>query len=427
MATAEPATRALPELNKVHHGDALALMRRWPDAFVDCTVTSVPYFWHRQYLDRASPLAPLEMGCEKTIADYLADMVRVFYEVHRITRDGGTLFLNVGDKHCTQDMKRHMPGLRVGELPGIPWRLAFALREIGWYLVEEIIWASNKIPESSPRRPSRNHEQVFLLAKGPSHYFDREAIKTPAAYRSQRPGGTKAGARRVNQQGEDQGYRSLADTPVPEFSMPRTVWEIGNYSLQGRKILADFKEGGRHWIRDPRCPFHGAEPVGSAGPLFGKEPDGLACCCKESKGDFFAAMPPELAWRCIAAGTSEKNCAACGRPWTRVVEKERVPTRPGEDTKAPAKEDQEARRLETGHRDPHRHVSVSRTLFWEPSCACPADTGTVNPIVFDPFTGSGTTPMVAASLGRRYLGTELNPRQAKHLAPLRIRRGWARS
>jgi hypothetical protein len=86
----------------------------------------------------------------------------------------------------------------------------------------------------------------------------------------------------------------------------------------------------------------------------------------------------------------------------RQVKRERVPTRPGADTKVTgdAKTD--------GNRDPLRHVTRTETIGWSPSCKCEAGEP-VGAVVLDPFAGAATTLKVAVELGRRAIGCELNP------------------
>jgi DNA modification methylase len=69
-------------------------------------------------------------------------------------------------------------GFKHKDLMGIPWRLAFALQDDGWYLRSDIVWAKpNPMPESVTDRPTRSHEHVFLLAKSERYFYDRDAIR----------------------------------------------------------------------------------------------------------------------------------------------------------------------------------------------------------------------------------------------------------
>lgn len=59
-----------------------------------------------------------------------------------------------------------IPGLKQKDLVGIPWRVAFALQDAGWYLRSSIVWyKKNPLPESIVDRPTCAYEMLFLLAK----------------------------------------------------------------------------------------------------------------------------------------------------------------------------------------------------------------------------------------------------------------------
>ena len=58
--------------------------------------------------------------------------------------------------------------------------LAFALRQDGWYLRQDIIWNKpNPMPESVRDRCTKSHEYIFLLSKNQNYYFDVDSIKVP--------------------------------------------------------------------------------------------------------------------------------------------------------------------------------------------------------------------------------------------------------
>ena len=187
-------------------GDCIEQMRTLDEGSVHCCVTSPPYWGLRDYgVDG-------QIGLETTPAEYVARLVDVFDAVYRVLRDDGTLWLNLGDSysttpsgHCAGDsirastpsggkttgrvahdqtgrISRRVEGLKPKDLVGVPWRVAFALRDAGWFLRSDIIWAKpNPMPESVTDRPTKAHEYVFLLAKRERYAYDAEAAGEPVS------------------------------------------------------------------------------------------------------------------------------------------------------------------------------------------------------------------------------------------------------
>jgi len=180
---------------EIKQGDALSVLKTMPEQSVHCCVTSPPYWGLRDYGVEG------QIGLERTPEEYVDKLVQVFREVRRVLRDDGTLWLNLGDSYNGSGgaggdynpggLKegqpkypgRKVPGLKPKDLIGIPWMVALALRNDGWYLRSDIVWHKpNAMPESVTDRPTRAHEYIFLLSKSPKYYYDYEAIKEPAAY-----------------------------------------------------------------------------------------------------------------------------------------------------------------------------------------------------------------------------------------------------
>ena len=184
-------------------GDCRESMRTLPYKSINCCVTSPPYFGLRDYGVEG------QLGLEQTPDQYVAELVSVFREVHRVLKDDGTVWLNIGDSYAsfrdgkatpdttrgtslgtlvdTGKAKNRMASTFVNtpikhkDLIGIPWRVAFALQADGWYLRQDIIWNKpNPMPESVKDRCTKSHEYIFLLSKSEKYYFDYEAIKEPA-------------------------------------------------------------------------------------------------------------------------------------------------------------------------------------------------------------------------------------------------------
>lgn len=172
-------------------GDALAVLSSMPARSVQTVVTSPPYWSLRDYgIDG-------QIGLEETLYAYIDSLADLFDQVHRVLKDDGTLWLNIGDSYTSgnrtwrapdkrnraraMDLRPATPeGLKEKDLIGVPWRLAFALQERGWYLRSEIIWRKpNAQPESVRDRPTRDHEQVFLFSKSSHYKYDVTAVKGP--------------------------------------------------------------------------------------------------------------------------------------------------------------------------------------------------------------------------------------------------------
>ena len=151
----------------IWQGDCREVLRGLEESSVHCVVTSPPYWGLRDYG------ADGQLGLEETPADHVANMVEVFREVRRVLREDGTLWLNYGDTYAATGS-----GLKPKNLCGIPWRVAFALQEDGWWLRQDIIWHKpDPMPESVTDRCTKSHEYIFLLAKSPRYYYDADAVK----------------------------------------------------------------------------------------------------------------------------------------------------------------------------------------------------------------------------------------------------------
>ena len=176
----------------VLEGDAGVLLKQLPSGFFRCCVTSPPYWGLRDYSVEG------QIGAEEHPSDYVSRLVAVFEEVRRVLTEDGTLWLNVGDSYTSgnrgyraSDKKNPVramsyraktpAGLKPKDLVGIPWRLAFALQEAGWYLRSDIIWEKpNCMPESVKDRPTRAHEYVFFFSKSVKYYYDYHNVREPS-------------------------------------------------------------------------------------------------------------------------------------------------------------------------------------------------------------------------------------------------------
>lgn len=308
-------------------GDCIEGMKSLPEGCIHTCITSPPYFGLRSY-DGGDK----EIGQEGTVDSYVAKMVEVFREVKRILRDDGTVWLNLGDSYmsatcvpppqtvangCNRGMptdfipanRQKQNGLKQKDLIGIPWRVAFALQDDGWYLRQDIIWHKpNPMPESVEDRCTKAHEYIFLLSKKPRYYYDHEAIKEP-----------------------------LADASIGRAERKQRLIDRTGVGTLGKQV-----ENGV----DPKHGYAGLA-MGRNGKT-GYSDDGKrnkrsvwTVTTRSFRGAHFATFPKDLITPCVLAGSP------------------------------------------------------------------------VGGTVFDPFTGSGTTAVVAMNNGRNFIGTELNPEYVK--------------
>jgi DNA modification methylase len=262
-------------------------------------VTSPPYYGLRDYGMAG------QIGLEETPAVFVERLVKVFREVRRVLRDDGTLWLNLGDSYAgsrcgpqgslgqmadrsisSQRVMRRVDGkhkAREGAKPKdlllIPATVALALRADGWFLRSDIIWHKpNPMPESITDRPTSAHEHVFLLTKRERYFYDADAIRQPLA---------------------DASYSRLAQDIDGQTGSPRAngggktngtmkAVRFGGNKGQGDHGSAARRASGNEW--EPKTETANARNV-------------WTIPSHPYSGAHFATMPPELAERCIKAGT----------------------------------------------------------------------------------------------------------------------------
>jgi len=143
-------------------GDASNVLAELPACSVDCCMTSPPYWGHRAYSGGG-------IGLEGRFEDYVDNLLVVFGRLHRVLRDTGSFWLNLGDAYANK------------RLLGLPWRVAIALcDQQGWVLRNSVVW--NKIkgsPDNSGDKLRNVHEEVFHFVKvTKGYYYDVDAIRS---------------------------------------------------------------------------------------------------------------------------------------------------------------------------------------------------------------------------------------------------------
>ena len=279
----------------VHIGEVVDRLSAFADDTFHCVVTSPPYWAQRDYDDAD------QIGNETDPLDYIDRMVSVMREVRRVLRPDGTCWFNIGDTW----LSKKAGGGRRKEVMGIPWMLAFALRDDGWMIRQEIIWSKpDPTPESVKDRVTRSHETIFLLTKTTNYWFDVEAIKEPAKWGDGSKGTSKPRGS-FNSKGtprrDGEGFRYISDT-----RRKRSVWEVATSRYRGAHF-AMFPPDLIEPCILAGCPPDGTvlDPFGGSGTTAGVAATlGRSSVIVELNPDYVRdVVPDRLEWILNRAGT----------------------------------------------------------------------------------------------------------------------------
>ena len=233
-----------------------------PDRSIRTVVTSPPYWSLRDYEMKD------QIGRDDALVDYIKSIVVTFDKLRRVLSDDGTVWLNVGDSYTSGNRRYRAPdrknraramsvrpatpeGLKPKDLIGVPWRLAFALQDAGWWVRSEVIWNKpNAHPESVRDRPTKAHETVFLLSKSENYYYDTDAVRGPNGRRLRTVWDVNTEPRRRSDSGVDDHPAvmpmTLANQCVSITSEPGDV-VLDPYAGSGTTLLAARKLN-RRWV-----------------------------------------------------------------------------------------------------------------------------------------------------------------------------------
>lgn len=179
--------------NTIYNESCLDTLSKMPDSYIDCVITSPPYWQLRDYG------YPEQWGLEPTFQEYLEHLWEMMDIIHRVLKPQGTVWINLGDTYGTKsggmasaqdnfeskekkygayDIPITQPKSIHKCLLLIPHRFAIGCIDRGWIVRNDIIWAKrNGMPESVTDRFSKKHEFIFFMVKQEKYYFDLDSIR----------------------------------------------------------------------------------------------------------------------------------------------------------------------------------------------------------------------------------------------------------
>ncbi len=439
-------------------------MSELPDESIHCCVTSPPYWGLRKYAGNQYLIWDGwrgQLGAEPTIDLYIQHIVTIFQEVKRVLRSDGVCFLNIGDSMASGKGTCGNPGGGRNSYAGIqkkkddsvypldrgnvsvlkaqglkpldkcliPFKLAVALQEDGWYVRQDIIWSKNNpMPES---------------VSGPRWVKHRIKVKDSLRDPNKGNSGVLQGDSRHNPESASQ-YQDCHGCPVclpnDGLVLKRGSWrttrsheyifmltKTDDYYCDGEAVREKSVCIGSFGSPQQDTRFnHG---VGSSNSGINeakrraKENGGFECRNLHSvwsfptqsyKGKHYATFPEKLPELCIKAGTPEYGvCAECGKPWARIIKTSGGSIGKGSWVDHDLDEIAGVSRS-TGapHGGSVKDWQIT-TLGWKPMCKCKTDKPPVPATVLDNYAGAGTTLYVASKLGRRSVGFEVSEEYCK--------------
>jgi len=186
MKSENQTKQKITKTNKIYCGDSLKLLKRIPDNYVDCVITSPPYWALRDYGVKN------QIGREESPLDYINNILEILKECKRIIKPTGTIFLNIGDSYYNRSMGHKCDWLRPKQKLLIPYRIAIGAQcQLGLILRNDIKWVKtltnwrtkeswgNAMPSSAKDKLNTVSESILFFVKNEKYCFDLDKVRIP--------------------------------------------------------------------------------------------------------------------------------------------------------------------------------------------------------------------------------------------------------
>lgn len=394
------------ELNKIYQEPCLETLKRMPNDFLDCVITSPPYWQLRDYGYEG------QWGLEPTFQEYLEHLWEMMDEIYRVLKPMGTVWVNLGDsyngtggghkieqeretyKKYSKDLRPAPNGKNDTKIPNkclllIPHRFAIGCIERGWIMRNDIIWAKrNGMPESVTDRFSKKHEYFFFMTKSTDYYFDldsiRDKVKPESIIRDMydRKGNKGGISRELVGYRQSKGVKPQSQYGILDKEFRSMVVEVRDLPPHEdlRKYLSEAKKRVGLTIQQiedkfgTQAPHHWFEKNGS----YPSVEDWTLLKEMLQLDNTYDIQMTEIE---LKSGLKEDNPK--GKNSGDVADFWDIPTKPNSDK---------------------HYASYNQDLIHKPIIAgCPE-----NGIIYDPFMGTGSTAVAALRRNRKYIGSEMS-------------------